>query len=132
NEDAIVDNPLENTVTFHYGNKPGFNPLPGDKNPEPQTGKEEITVNKSFVSGDDMATTETWPAELNINLTLEEYDPATNTWKERAVETAELNSTKTNHTFKNLDKEKTYRVVETEVDGWVPNYSLDEDGNLVI
>lgn len=42
NEEAIVDNALENTVTFHYGNKPGFKPLPGDRNPEPQTGKTEI------------------------------------------------------------------------------------------
>ncbi|MFR6485866.1 MAG: isopeptide-forming domain-containing fimbrial protein, partial [Intestinibacter bartlettii] len=132
NEEAIVDNALENTVTFHYGNKPGFKPLPGDRNPEPQTGKTEIKVDKSFVSGDDMATTETWPADLKINLKLEEYNPETNTWKEQAVQTAELNSGKTSHTFENLDKEKTYRVVEADVDGWVPNYSVDQDGNLVI
>ena len=138
NEEAIVDNALENTVTFHYGNNPGFKPLPGDKNPVPETGKKEIPVNKSFVSGDDMATTEKWPANLKINLQLEVYSPETNTWsivKDETTgenKTLELNSTKKSDTFKELDETKTYRVVETEVEGWVPNYSTDNSGNLVI
>ena len=132
NEDAIVDNALENTVTFHYGNKPGFKPLPGDRNPEPQTGKTEIEVNKSFVSGDDMTTSETWPADLSITLKLEEYNPETNTWSEVAGKGTTLNSTKTNHKFEGLDKDTTYRVVEEEVNGWVPNYSVDNEGKLTI
>lgn len=132
NEEAIVDNALENTVTFHYGNNPGFKPLPGDKNPVPETGKTEIPVNKSFVSGDNMEKNETWPADLKINLQLEEYSPETNTWSTVTGKTLELNSTKTSGSFTELDKTKTYRVVETEVEGWVPNYSVDDSGNLVI
>ena len=132
NEEAIVDNALENTVTFHYGNNPGFKPLPGDKNPVPETGKKEIPVNKSFVSGDNMETTETWPANLKINLQLEVYSPETNTWSAVTDKTLELNANKKSGTFTGLDETKTYRVVETEVEGWVPNYSVDENGNLVI
>ena len=132
NEEAIVDNALENTVTFHYGNNPGFKPLPGDKNPVPETGKTEIPVNKSFVSGDNMETTETWPANLTIKLQLQEYSPETNTWSDVTNKTLDLNSTKKSGSFTELDKTKTYRVVETEVEGWVPNYSTDENGNLVI
>lgn len=132
NKEAIVDNALENTVTFHYGNNPGFKPLPGDKNPVPETGKTEIPVNKSFVSGDNMETTETWPTDLKIKLQLEVYNPKTNTWSAVTGKTLELSSTKTSGSFTELDKTKTYRVVETEVEGWVPNYSVDDSGNLVI
>lgn len=131
NGDALVDNTLENTVTFHYGNKPGFKPLPGDKNPIPETGKTEIPVSKAFVSGDDMGTTETWPADMSISLKLEVYNPETNTWSD-ASKSITLNSGQTSGTFTELDKNKTYRVVEESVTGWVPNYSLDTDGKLVI
>ena len=131
NEEAIVDNALENTVTFHYGNNPGFKPLPGDKNPVPETGKKEIPVNKSFVSGNKMETTETWPANLKINLQLEVYSPETNTWSSEG-KTLKLDADNTSGSFTELDETKTYRVVETEVEGWVPNYSTDNSGNLVI
>lgn len=125
--------PETNTVSFFYGNKPGYTPQPGDKNPIPEKNKTEIKVNKSFVKGDGTGS-ETWPANMTITLKLEKWDQATNTWKEETGEgsTLELTSTKTSGTFKNLDKNSKYRVVEKEVNNWVPNYSHDDQGNLVI
>ncbi len=126
--------PETNTVSFFYGNKPGYTPQPGDKNPIPEKNKTEIPVNKSFVSGDGKATKLTWPADMTITLKLEKWDQATNTWKEESGKgsTLVLNSTKTSGKFENLDKDSKYRVVEQEVNGWVPNYSHDDQGNLVI
>lgn len=126
--------PETNTVSFFYGNDPDYVPEPGDKNPIPEKNKTEIPVNKSFVSGDGKATKLTWPADMTITLKLEKWDQATNTWKEESGEgsTLVLNSTKTSGKFENLDKDSKYRVVEQEVNGWVPNYSHDENGNLVI
>ena len=123
--------PETNTVSFFYGNKPGYTPQPGDKNPIPEKGKTEINVNKSFVSGDGTGS-ETWPANMTITLKLEKWDQATNTWKEESGKTLTLNSTTTTGKFDKLDKDAKYRVVEQEVTGWVPNYSHDAQGNLVI
>ncbi|EFM26263.1 LPXTG-motif cell wall anchor domain protein [Peptoniphilus duerdenii ATCC BAA-1640] len=123
--------PETNTVSFHYGNKPGYTPQPGDKNPIPEKGKTEINVNKSFVSGDGTGT-ETWPADMTITLKLEKWDQATNTWSEVSGKTLTLNSTTTSGKFDKLNKDEKYRVVEQEVKGWVPNYSHDTQGNLVI
>lgn len=123
--------PETNTVSFHYGNKPGYTPQPGDKNPIPEKNKTEINVNKSFVSGDGTGT-ETWPADMTITLKLEKWDQATNTWSEVSGKALTLNSTKTSGKFDGLDAKEKYRVVETEVNGWVANYSHDAQGNLVI
>lgn len=125
--------PETNTVSFFYGNKPGYTPQPGDKNPIPEKGKTEIKVDKSFVSGNGTGS-ETWPANMTITLKLEKWDQATNTWKEETGggSTLELTSTKTSGKFEKLDKDSKYRVVEKEVNNWVPNYSHDAQGNLVI
>ena len=123
--------PETNTVSFFYGNKPGYTPQPGDKNPIPEKGKTEINVNKSFVSGDGTGS-ETWPANMTITLKLEKWDQATNTWSEVSGKTLTLNSTNKTGKFDKLDKDAKYRVVEQEVTGWVPNYSHDAQGNLVI
>lgn len=123
--------PETNTVSFHYGNKPGYTPQPGDKNPIPEKNKTEITVNKSFVGGDGTGS-ETWPADMTITLKLEKWDPATNKWEEVAGKSLELTAEKTSGKFEKLDKNEKYRVVETEVKGWVANYSHDDQGNLVI
>ena len=125
--------PETNTVSFHYGNKPGYTPQPGDKNPIPEKNKTEIEVDKSFVGGDGTGS-ETWPENMTITLNLEKWDQATNTWKAETGEgsTLELTSTKTSGKFENLDKDAKYRVVEKEVTGWVANYSHDENGKLVI
>lgn len=123
--------PETNTVSFFYGNKPGYTPQPGDKNPIPEKNKTEINVNKSFVSGNGTGT-ETWPANMTITLKLEKWDQATNTWSEVSGKALTLNSTKTSGKFEGLDAKEKYRVVETEVNGWVANYSHDAQGNLVI
>ena len=123
--------PETNTVSFHYGNKPGYTPQPGDKNPIPEKDKTEINVNKSFVGGDGTGT-ETWPTNMIITLKLEKWDPATNKWEEVAGKVLELTAAKTSGKFEGLDKNEKYRVVEQEVKGWVANYSHDENGALVI
>ena len=124
--------PETNTVSFFYGNDPDYVPEPGDKNPIPEKNKTEIPVNKSFVSGDGKATKLTWPADMTITLKLEKWDQATNTWSEVTGKTLTLDSTKTSGKFEGLDANEKYRVVEQEVNGWVPNYSHDDQGNLVI
>ena len=124
--------PETNTVSFFYGNDPDYVPEPGDKNPIPEKNKTEIPVNKSFVSGDGKATILTWPADMNITLKLEKWDQATNTWSAVTGKTLTLNSTTTSGKFEGLDANEKYRVVEQEVNGWVPNYSHDAQGNLVI
>lgn len=123
--------PETNTVSFFYGNKPGYTPQPGDKNPIPETNKTEIPVNKSFVAGDG-ATAETWPADMTVTVKLQKWNPETNKWEDEAGKTLTLDANKTSGKFEGLDKTEKYRVVEDEINGWVPNYSHDDQGNLVI
>ena len=123
--------PETNTVSFFYGNKPGYTPQPGDKNPIPEKNVKEINVDKSFVGGDGTGT-KTWPANLTITLKLQKWDQATNTWSEVSGKALTLNSTKTSGKFEGLDEKEKYRVVEDEVNGWVANYSHDDNGKLII
>ncbi|MCD1147749.1 isopeptide-forming domain-containing fimbrial protein [Peptoniphilus sp. KCTC 25270] len=133
NDDAIIDTALENTNTLHYGNNPGYTPEPGDNEPEEFPNVKEITVNKSFTNGP-LSTSEatTWPEGLEITLKLQVYNPGDNTWSDVAGKTLTLNSTTQSGKFENLDDTKTYKVVEVEVKGWVPNYQKQEDGSLKI
>lgn len=123
--------PETNTVSFFYGNKPGYTPQPGDKNPIPETNKEEIPVNKSFVAGDG-ATAETWPKDMTVTVKLQKWNPETNKWEDEAGKALTLDANKTSDKFTGLDKKAKYRVVEDEINGWVANYSHDDNGNLVI
>ena len=123
--------PETNTVSFFYGNKPGYTPQPGDKNPIPETNKKEIPVNKSFVAGDG-ATAETWPANMTVTVKLQKWNPETNKWVDEAGKTLTLTAAKTSDKFTGLDEKAKYRVVEDEINGWVANYSHDDNGNLVI
>ena len=125
--------PETNTVSFFYGNKPGYTPQPGDKNPIPEKNKKEIEVDKSFVKGDGTGS-ETWPANLEITLNLEKWNQETNTWTAETGEgkTLKLTSSKTSGKFTGLDEKEKYRVVEQEVTGWVANYSHDSSGKLII
>lgn len=137
-----VNNPLQNTNTLHYGNNPGYTPEPGDNNPPPITPKDgRITVNKSFTNGP-LASSENvnWPDGLEITLSLQVYDSATNTWippvdksgGQISSSNETLKADKQTHTWNNLDNSKQYRVIEKEVKGWVPNYAVQEDGTLKI
>lgn len=123
--------PETNTVSFFYGNKPGYTPQPGDKNPIPETNKTEIPVNKSFVAGDG-ATAETWPANMTVTVKLQKWNPETNKWEDEAGKTLTLDANKTSDKFTGLDEKAKYRVVEDEINGWVANYSHDDQGSLVI
>lgn len=123
--------PETNTVSFFYGNKPGYTPQPGDKNPIPETNKTEIPVNKSFVGGDG-TTAETWPADMTVTVKLQKWNPATNKWEDETGKTLTLDANKTSDKFTGLDAKAKYRVVEDEINGWVANYSHDAQGNLVI
>lgn len=44
----------------------------------------------------------------------------------------EVKQNKTEASFKDLDENKVYKVVEQEIKGWVPNYTLNEEGTLVV
>lgn len=123
--------PETNTVSFFYGNKPGYTPQPGDKNPIPEKNVKEINVDKSFVGGDG-TTAKDWPKDMTITLKLEKWDQATNTWKEESGKALTLNSKTKSGKFDGLDEKEKYRVVETEVNGWVANYSHDKSGKLII
>ena len=123
--------PETNTVSFFYGNKPGYTPQPGDKNPIPETNKTEIPVNKSFVGGDG-ATAKDWPADLSVTVKLQKWNPATNKWEDEAGKTLTLTANQTSGKFEGLDKAAKYRVVEVEINGWVANYSHNDNGDVVI
>lgn len=123
--------PETNTVSFFYGNKPGYTPQPGDKNPIPETNKTEIPVSKSFVGGDG-ATAKDWPADLSVTVKLQKWDPATNKWEDETGKTLTLDANKTSDKFTGLDAKAKYRVVEVEINGWVANYSHDAQGGVVI
>lgn len=123
--------PETNTVSFFYGNKPGYTPQPGDKNPIPETNKTEIPVSKSFVGGDG-ATAKDWPKDLSVTVKLQKWDPATNKWEDVAGKTLTLNDAQTSGKFDGLNEKEKYRVVEVEINGWVANYSHDAQGGVVI
>lgn len=123
--------PETNTVSFFYGNKPGYTPQPGDKNPIPETNKTEIPVSKSFVGGDG-ATAKDWPADLSVTVKLQKWDPATNKWEDVAGKTLTLTAAQTTGKFEGLNEKEKYRVVEDEINGWVANYSHDAQGGVVI
>ena len=140
NSEAVINNPLENTNTLHYGNNPGYTPEPGDNNPPDVTPKDgKITVDKLFT---DKAKAEGitannaigWPTDsdnqpITITFELYEYNAKDNSW-------GEVKQTKTTTgdavTFENLDNAKQYKVKEIPVDGWVPNYESKADGTVTI
>lgn len=132
NDKAVVENPLDNSVTLHYGNNKSFVPEPNDNNPPPVTPKnKEIKVDKSFISGDGKKTPIDWPQDLEITLTLKVYNPANNKWED-TNKTEKLTKDKTSVTFTDLEENKVYKVVEKEVKGWVPNYTINPDGTVII
>ncbi|SFE25901.1 pilin N-terminal domain-containing protein [Peptostreptococcus sp. D1] len=134
NSEAVINNPLQNTNTLHYGNNPGYTPEPGDNNPPPVTPKDgKITVNKSFTNGPLASSGDvSWPNGLEITLSLQVYDPQGNKWSDVNSQNKTLNSTTTSGEWTGLDNNKQYRVIEKDVKGWVPNYAVQEDGILKI
>ena len=114
NGEAVVDKPELNDIALDYANKPGKDSEPKEFTP----GQKEITMKKSWdVTGDQTVT----EADKNVvaYFTLQKKNDD-GTWKD--IETVEKTS-KDNFevTFKNLDENGTYRIVES-VKGYEADY----------
>ena len=140
NDKAFADTPQENNAALNYGNRPGFTSKPGDGTPVPQnpdkTGKLEVT--KQTDDKDEI------PEGLTIKFTLKEYDPSVkdnqNAWVEpkgdiekvKELTSASKIDGKFKVVFEGLNPKKTYKVIETLPDGYVPNYKVTASGKLLI
>lgn len=122
NGEAVVDQPELNDIALDYANKPGKDSEPKEFTP----GQKEITVKKSWdITGDDTITEADKGVTAYFTLQKKNDD---GTWKD--VETVEKTVPKTKedaaqdaftHTFKNLEEQGTYRVVES-VKGYEAEY----------
>lgn len=120
NEKAVVDIPESNDVMFHYGNDSSFGNTPIPTKPNNETGN--LTVTKSFpgVTGD-------WVEGEEVIVTL--YNAQTG---EKIGDTITLTKDNPSHTWKNLDKDTEYKVVETFKPGYKATYGVDGNGNITI
>lgn len=102
NKDAVVDNEIPNEYRLVYSNGPRvFN------EPEPQTGKKELGVDKKWVSKDASSNPPSAAAEAIFDL----YEQVGSDWK--LVDTWKANATNGwTHKFTGLDDKKTYKVKE--------------------
>ena len=131
NKTAVSDNTDENHVKLEYYNTPGF--TPSEVTPKNQ----EIEVVKNWATDGNQTVTDA-DKKAVIGYTLQEKIVKENDeiqWKdvETVVKTynEEDGENSFNHTFKNLDDNKTYRVVET-VMGYDPEYKTEENGKVKI
>ncbi len=128
-KEAIADHPLQNTVSFHYGNKEGYSVEPGDNNPPPVTPTEgNIPFNKTWATGGGNP-----PDGASVVFQLYVYNRDTNLFEEvtgKAI-TVDANTGWAGE-FTGLDNEKTYKVVEKAFNHFVPNYTLNADGSVTI
>lgn len=125
NSEAVVDDPQNNNITLDYSNKPG-------KDSDPIEGKpldKEIKVEKSWTKGAD-AISGNLNKEVTVVYTLQEKNGQVWTNKETKI----IRSNNTNefsYTFKNLDDNKTYRVIE-RVSGYEAEYVSFQGGKTVL
>ena len=114
NENSIVDTPDLNDIALDYSNKPGKDNEPKEFTP----GKKEITMKKSWDITGDQTVTEA-DKGVTAYFTLQKKN-AEGKWED--VETVEKTE-KDNFevTFKNLDENGTYRIVES-VKGYEAEY----------
>ena len=96
NNTTVTDVPESNDVTFHYGNTPGKGNTPVPNKPKDR----KITVTKTMQDGQE------WPA-AGIKVQLVNANTGENVGQPET-----LTSTKTTHTWENLDAETEYKVVE--------------------
>lgn len=96
NNTTVTDVPESNDVTFHYGNTKGKGNTPIPNKPE----NGEITVTKT------MQDKQEWPKE-GIKVQLVNANTG-----ENVGEAVTLTSTQNTHTWKNLDAETEYKVIE--------------------
>lgn len=120
NKSAEPDVEDKNNVKLDYSNKPGKHSEPKEGNPV----NKQITVNKTWsVDGEES----TAPSGVKVVYTLQVKDG--DKWQD--VESVEKTGNNYSHTFKGLENEKTYRVVET-ISGYDPEYKSFTDGVVTI
>ena len=123
NKDAVRDIPEKNDIGLDYGNKPSKESEPKSGNPKNQ----EISVEKSWDINGDNTVTEA-DANAKVVYTLQEKDG--DNWKNvKSVQVGSAEQFK--YTFKDLDNNKEYRVIE-RVTGYEPQYTSFEDGIVKI
>lgn len=130
NKSAEPDVEDKNNVKLEYYNTPGF--TPSEVTPKDQ----KIEVVKNWATDGNQAVTDA-DKKAVIGYTLQEKFVENNEIKWKDVETVvktyseEAGENSFNHTFTNLDDNKTYRVVET-VMGYDPEYKTEENGKVKI
>lgn len=127
NENAKVERPERNDVIFHYGNEPHHGNTPYPTKPNQETG--ELTVTKDFpdVEGD-------WVEGEEVEVTLIDAHTGKPAKDLPDGQTAKvtLKIDKKTHTWKGLDKDKQYKVVETFKPGDEVTYVKQDDGSVKI
>ena len=141
--DARASRPADNTVGFVYGNKPftdlvpDNNPVPIDPTPEDPKNPKSGVIKVEKVWGD--GTSKNLPGDVKeVVFTLIEFDSKEKKWsyKDEWV----LKDDKTTHEFKELDVNKTYKVIEgkwdnstgestSSINGYISKY--EKTGNSV-
>ena len=123
NENVEVDKADENDVALDYSNKPGKESEPKEGNPV----NKEIKVKKDWaIDGDEITEADKTVKAL---FTLQEKQED-GSWKDVDSYEATI-ADHFEHTFKDLDDEKTYRVVE-QVSGYEPEYVSFNNGVVEI
>ena len=138
NENAKVERPERNDVIFHYGHEPHHGNTPYPTKPK-ENG--ELTVNKEFSDAEGA-----WKPGEKVEVTI--YDAHTgkpvdfskNTVDNNQKATVELTkgdaknniTEKLSHTWKGLDKDRQYKVVEKFTPGDEVTYEKQPDGTVKI
>lgn len=139
NENSKVERPERNDVIFHYGHEPHHGNTPYPTKPNQETG--ELTVNKEFSDAEGA-----WKPGEKVEVTI--YDAHTgkpvdfskNTVDNNQKATVELTKgdaennvkEKLSHTWKGLDKDRQYKVVEKFTPGDEVTYEKQQDGTVKI
>ena len=126
NDKAKVQRPERNDVIFHFGNNPGHGNTPYPTKPNQETG--ELAVEKDFpeIEGG-------WSEGEEVKATLVDAHtgkPVEFTDDQEATVT--LTGDERTHTWKNLDKDRQYKVVEEFTPGDEVTYVKDKDGSIKI
>ena len=126
NDKAKVQRPERNDVIFHFGNNPEHGNTPYPTKPNQETG--ELKVTKSFpdVEGG-------WVEGEEVTATLIDAHtgkPVEFTDGQEAKIT--LRKGEESHIWKNLDKDRQYKVVEDFTPGDQVTYVQDKDGSIKI
>ncbi|MFM1524885.1 MULTISPECIES: SpaA isopeptide-forming pilin-related protein [Helcococcus] len=124
NGDTIVDKPETNNISLDYSNKPGKSSIPTEVKPR----NKEITVIKTWASDGQDITKADETVSAAFTLQVQNDDGR---WSNVETYVATSNE-KFTHTFKNLDDDKNYRVIE-RVSGYKPEYVTEQpDGTVKI